>query len=619
MNFRKRLFILGTLDACMVAFSVITVYLLRFEFSITGDDLRILPLVVLFHVIVYFIFFSYFKLYRRVLQYAGMGEVISIVKAATFAEFCLVLLFSLFDLFYLPLHVPRSIYTSWALIILCIGGTRFAWRMLRDSYLRNDSKQRNVLIIGAGKSGVLIAKELMHSSNGLYKPVAFVDDDRRRHKLELMGIPVIGGREDIHNIVLSYGIQDIVIAMPSASKSEIAKIIDICKTTKTAIKILPKIEDLINGKVSINMIRDVEVEELLGREPVRMDIKEIANYVTDEVVLITGAGGSIGTELCRQILPFTPRKLLLLGHGENSIYEISLELRKSFPESVLESVIADIQDRNRIEEVFSRHRPKVVFHAAAHKHVPMMEYNPTEAIKNNVFGTKNVAECASAFGTSHFVMISTDKAVNPTSVMGATKRLAELLIQGMNQISSTKYVTVRFGNVLGSRGSVIPVFKKQIQQGGPVEITHPEMVRYFMTIPEAVQLTIQAGALASGGEIFVLDMGKPVKIVDMARDLISLSGLEPDVDIQIVYTGVRPGEKLYEELLTKYEEVSATKHERIFIGSPNYISREELLEKLEMLENLLDGYHRKQDDSEVPKLLFELLPEYRESLKQNQL
>lgn len=620
MEFRKRLLILGTLDACIVAFSVVAVYLLRFEFSIPREDFRIMPLAVLFHVGFYLLFFNHLKLYRSVLQYAGIGEVIAIVKAATLAEVSVIILTTIMGNFIPEINIPRSIYTSWALIILSVGGTRFAWRMLRDTYLKDDGKQkhRNVLIIGAGKSGVLIAKELMHSKDHHYKPVAFVDDDRRRHRLELMGIPVIGGRREIHNIVTRYEIEDIVIAMPSISRKEIAKIIDICKTTKATIKTLPRVEDLINGKVSVNMIREVQVEELLGREPIRMDIKEIASYVTGEVVLITGAGGSIGSELCRQVLPFFPSKLLLLGHGENSIYEIEVELRKAFPEATLISIIADIQDRERIEHVFAKYRPEVVFHAAAHKHVPMMEHNPIEAIKNNVFGTKNVAECASAYEASHFVMISTDKAVNPTNVMGATKRLAEVFIQGLNRMSNTKFVTVRFGNVLGSRGSVIPAFKKQIQAGGPVEITHPDMVRYFMTIPEAVQLTIQAGALANGGEIFVLDMGEPIKIVNMARDLISLSGLVPEVDIQIVYTGIRPGEKLYEELLTEHEEISATKHERIFISNPDNFSWVELRMKMEMLESVLSPFESKKSEIEVGRLLFELLPEYRgESQKYN--
>lgn len=504
-----------------------------------------------------------------------------------------------------------SVYTSGALIILGAGGVRFAWRLLRDSYFRETGRkeQRNVLIVGAGKAGVLIAKELMQSSKSYYNLVAFIEDDLRRHNLEVKGIPVVGGRDKIPGTVRKYDIEDIIIAMPSAPKAEIAKIIKICRTSKASVKILPRVEDLVNGKVSVNMIRDVQVEDLLGREEINLDINKIASYLKGQVILITGAGGSIGSELCRQVLTYNPKKVLLLGHGENSIYEIERELKQLYAKAKLTSIIADIQDRYRIEEVFETYNPTVVFHAAAHKHVPLMENNPVEAVKNNVLGTRNIAECAHAAGTTHFVMISTDKAVNPTSVMGATKRLAEAIIQGLNKVSSTKFTAVRFGNVLGSRGSVIPIFKQQIKEGGPVTITHPEMVRYFMTIPEAVQLTIQAGSLANGGEIFVLDMGEPVKIVDMARDLISLSGLEPDIDIEIVYTGVRPGEKLYEELLTSGEEMLSTKHERILISKLSGMQWDVIQEKLVILENSLIQYKSKKSPEEIKALIFDMLPE----------
>jgi FlaA1/EpsC-like NDP-sugar epimerase len=424
-----------------------------------------------------------------------------------------------------------------------------------------------------------------------------------------MGLPVIGGREKIPEVIDQYSIQDIVIAIPSAPRSEIAKIIDICKNTKTSTKILPSVADLINGRVSVKSIREVRVEDLLGRDSVEVNLNEIAGYVKDQVVLVTGAGGSIGSELCRQISSYAPKKLLLLGRGENSIYEIELELRKSYPQ-MLEALIADIQDRSRMKEVFDLYRPSVVFHAAAHKHVPLMEQNPAEAVKNNIFGTKNVAECADEYGSSHFIMISTDKAVNPTSVMGATKRVAEIFIQGLDRISSTKFVAVRFGNVLGSRGSVIPVFQKQIQEGGPVTVTHPDMVRYFMTIPEAVQLVIQAGALAKGGEIFILDMGEPVKIVDLARNLIRLSGLLPDQDIKIEYTGIRPGEKLFEEILTNEEGISATKHDRILVGKPMNVSWDELQLKLMELQQIVAKDKAANRSGEIKKLLCDIVPAY---------
>jgi FlaA1/EpsC-like NDP-sugar epimerase len=611
VTFQKRVVILATLDTFIVIFSVMWVYLLRFEYSVPVEQQNLMPFVVLSHVFLYLFFFNRFKIYHRVLEFASIGEGIKVFQAATLAELSFILLNKLTEIFILENAVPRSAFTAWAFIIIGVGGTRFAWRIIRDVYLekKDDEEQRRVLIIGAGKAGVLISKELSQSREHRYQPIGFIDDDPRRHKLSLMGIPVLGGREKIQTAVQHYSIDDIVIAMPSASRAELVKMVEICKKTKASIKILPRVEDLINGKVSVNMIRDVQVEDLLGREKIDMDMKEVSSYLQREMVLVTGAGGSIGSELCRQILPFIPKQLILLGHGENSIYQVERELKKSFPDAVLVPIIADIQDRRRMEEVFKRFRPSVVFHAAAHKHVPLMEQNPIEAIKNNVFGTKNVAECARLSGARHFVMISTDKAVNPTSVMGATKRLAEMLVQGLNKHCTTKFVAVRFGNVLGSRGSVIPIFKEQIKQGGPLTVTHPDMVRYFMTIPEAVQLTIQAGASAKGGEIFVLDMGEPVKIVEMARDLIRLSGFEPDVDIKIVFTGVRPGEKLYEELLTFGEKTQATKHERIFIAQPVEHDCDEVKAKLSVLEFMLTECNEEENIKEIKNILLQMIPE----------
>ena len=392
--------------------------------------------------------------------------------------------------------------------------------------------------------------------------------------------------------------------MPSVSRTEIKHIIELCKQTKAKLKIVPILNDLIIGKVNIQQIRDVQVEDLLGRDPVHTDLQGIANYVEGKTVLVTGAGGSIGSELCRQIAKFKPKQLLLLGHGENSIYTIEMELRQNYPSLRLEPIIADVQDRDRIEQVFEIHRPQVVFHAAAHKHVPLMERNPAEAIKNNVFGTRNVAWAAHLYTAERFVLISTDKAVNPTSVMGTTKRIAEMIIHTINKGSKTKYAAVRFGNVLGSRGSVIPRFKEQIQRGGPVTVTHPEMVRFFMTIPEAVQLVIQAGAYAQGGEVFVLDMGEPVKISDLAKSLIKLSGFEPDDDIKIIYTGMRPGEKLYEELLTSEEGLTSTLHNRIFIGKSEEYELDMLRQRVRQLEAVVE------EPGKVRQALKDLVPTY---------
>jgi FlaA1/EpsC-like NDP-sugar epimerase len=489
--------------------------------------------------------------------------------------------------------------------VLLLGGSRFAWRMIRDKYYRKGGDQRKALIIGAGDCGTLIAKELKQNPQATIYPAAFIDDDPAKHRLQVLGIPVLGGREIIAEAVEKHGIDEIIIAMPSVSKKEISALIEICKTTGARLKIIPSIDDLIHGKVTINQIRDVGVEDLLGREPVLVDLQGIANYVEGKTVLVTGAGGSIGSELCRQIAPFRPARLLLLGHGENSIYTIEMEMRRLFPELALETIIADVQDRARIDRVFELFRPQVVFHAAAHKHVPLMERNPAEAIKNNVFGTKNVAEAADRYRAERFVMISTDKAVNPTSVMGTTKRIAEMFIQSLDKQSATKFVAVRFGNVLGSRGSVIPRFKEQIARGGPVTVTHPEMIRFFMTIPEAVQLVIQAGAFAQGGEIFILDMGRPVKILTLAEDLIRLSGFEPYEDIDIEFTGIRPGEKLYEELLTNEEGITSTKHDRIFIGKPIHINRSELEFEIKKLEKILG-----EDRSQIREELKQIVPTY---------
>ncbi|WP_420830598.1 polysaccharide biosynthesis protein [Cohnella algarum] len=419
------------------------------------------------------------------------------------------------------------------------------------------------------------------------KLVGFIDDDPQKHFLTAYNLPILGDRHAIESVVISHQIKEIIIAIPSAPKTVISEIINLCISTGAKVKMIPGIRDMVNGKISFSTMRDVDVEDLLGRDPVKTDLVGIAEYVEDKVVLVTGAGGSIGSELCRQISPFRPSRLLLLGHGENSIYNIEMELKRNFPHLHIEPIIADVQDRARIDYVFDLYRPQVVFHAAAHKHVPLMEKNPSEAVKNNVFGTQNVADSADKYGVDRFVLISSDKAVNPTSVMGATKRIAEMYVQSLNVHSKTKFASVRFGNVLGSRGSVIPLFKKQISAGGPVTVTHPDMVRYFMTIPEAVQLVIQAGALSKGGEIFILDMGEPVRILKLAEDLIRLSGYEPYVDIDIEFSGIRDGEKLYEELLTAEEGATKTQHERIYIGKPSIISQKELDLEFSRLERVI--------------------------------
>src|SRR5690625_1346163 len=453
--------------------------------------------------------------------------------------------------------------------IIIIGGSSFFLRVLRDRYIaKSETEKKRTLIVGAGDAGAMIARQLHneHNDSELW-PVAFVDDDEAKQRMQVYSLSVAGKVNDIPAVVLQEQIDHIVIAIPSLKNGELENIIDQCNKKSAKIKLIPKIEDLMTGRVSVSHLKNVEVEDLLGREPVHLDSEAIQDTITGETVMITGAGGSIGSEIARQLMRFSPARILLVGHGEYSIYSIDMELRKAYGQTDVEiiPIIGDMKDRARMFQIMEKYHPKKVYHAAAHKHVPLMEYNPHEAVKNNIIGTKNVAEAADANGVDTFVLVSTDKAVNPTNVMGASKRVAEMVVQGLNQTSQTKFVAVRFGNVLGSRGSVIPRFRKQISKGGPVTVTDPEMTRYFMTIPEASRLVIQAGTLANGGEIFVLDMGEPVKIVDLAKNLIKLSGYSEE-EIQIEYTGIRPGEKMYEELLNEDEILPGEVYEKIYVG-----------------------------------------------------
>lgn len=506
--------------------------------------------------------FYAFRLYNRVWAYASLGELVAILESVTLGCMCAAAL-----ILVTGSPLPYSVVAMyWAFIIIMVGGSRLAWRIIISCRRAKSGEPcKRALIVGAGDAGAMVAREL-NTHQGSIIPVGFIDDDPAKKRLSLLGLPVLGGRSDIPSIVNRYKIDLIIIAMPSVESGVVREIVEICRGTKAELKILPGMYQLINGDVSVNNLRSVQLEDLLHREPVLVDLEEVAGYLRDETVLITGAGGSIGSELCRQVAVIGPRKLVLLGHGENSIHSIWLELQEKFPDLLLAIEIADIREREKIDIVFNKHCPGVVFHAAAHKHVPLMELHPDEAVKTNIFGTRNVVEAAGMTGVKVFVMVSTDKAVNPSSVMGATKRIAEFIVQNQNGGCGTIYTAVRFGNVLGSNGSVVPIFQRQIAGGGPVTVTHPDMKRYFMTIPEAVQLVIQAGAIARGGEVFILDMGSPVKIVDLARDMITLSGLEPGKDIQIKFTGMRPGEKLEEELLTAEEGAGATKHRRIFIA-----------------------------------------------------
>jgi len=610
--FRKRTLFLMLIDAMLINLAAFGSFYLRFEVvgGIPPDYYQTYYHTAVAATIVYIIVFYVFGLYNRLWQYASTGELLSIIYAVSVGTGGTVAVVYFYSLSRAGLRIPHiSAMLLWLVMVFLIGGSRFIWKILQENAFERHvpGSQKQVLIAGAGDAGVLAVRELKNRNYREGRPVGFIDDDRSKVKLHVMGIPVLGTRKDITRIVKGHNIDEVIIAMPSASGESVREIVQICEKSGVDLKIMPGVYDIISGDISVKPIRQVQVEDLLGRDPVSVDLEEVAGYVTGETVFITGAGGSIGSEICRQIAKFNPAKLVLLGHGENSIFDIEQELRAERPGIDYVTEILDIKDREKVFLVFDRYKPGVVFHAAAHKHVPLMEKNPEEALKNNVLGTQNLAEAADKVRVKTFVSISTDKAVNPTSVMGATKRTVEMLIQSLDLHSQTKFVAVRFGNVLGSRGSVIPTFKRQIAQGGPVTVTHPDMVRFFMTIPEATQLVIQAGAMAQGGEIFILDMGKPVKILDLAKDLIRLSGFEPEVDIKIQFTGIRPGEKLYEELLTTEEGTTSTKHSRIFVAKPNFIDVK-LLEELTHIVRERGSYLTRD---EVIELLQTVIPTFR--------
>lgn len=591
-------------DAILINLAIYLPCLIYFHGTIPQHRLQDLFQYSLAATLCILLIFSVSKLYHRVWAYASIKELLIIVRSVTLGGIAILLLTYLLD----TPHSKAMLLSVWAYSILFIGGSRMVWRLYVERQCKRKCTythaNKKILIYGAGSAGALVAKEYYNHYNGNQPVIGFIDDDVNKHNLNIYGLPVLGGKESIPSLVDHYNIDEIIIAMPSVSGQAIREIIEFSKDSVGAVKILPGVYQILEGDVSINKIRPVEIEDLLGREPVQVDLGQISQYIKGKVILVTGAGGSIGSELCRQIAQMDPTKLILLGHGENSIHKIWLELRDKFPLVPLEVEIADVRDRFKLQITFERHRPQVVFHAAAHKHVPLMEMHPDEAVKTNIFGTKNVAEMADRVGCERVVLISTDKAVNPSSVMGATKRMAELLIQNLFVGSRTKFAAVRFGNVLGSRGSVVPIFKEQIARGGPVTVTHPDMTRYFMTIPEAVQLVIQAGALAEGGEVFLLDMGEPVKIVDLAANLIKLSGFEPGRDIEIRFTGIRPGEKLFEELLTDEEGIGSTKHKRIFMAKPVEIDGAVLVQELLRLEK-----REVTDKAEVFERLVRVMPE----------
>jgi FlaA1/EpsC-like NDP-sugar epimerase len=581
MTYQQRLPLFIVIDSCIVLTAIFfSRFLVNGTFYVITFPIVLSSIIILLS---HFLLSFKFHLYKRAWEYASVGELLSILKVVTFS----ILIAAAVQHLVIQETYFRLLTVTWLLNMSFIGGSRFCWRMFRDSILNKTDNKKRTLIVGAGSAGMMVARQLNQNNEADLLPVGFIDDDEKKHRLDILGLPVIGGIKEIEATVKQLEIDNIVIAIPSLSKKELNTIFQECAKTSAKTQILPMLEDLMTGKVSVKQFRDVQVEDLLGRETVDLDIDSISENITNKVVLVTGAGGSIGSEICRQISTFNPRQLVLLGHGENSIYSIEMELKETFKNTKIEfiPVIADLQDAKKMMLVMSTYQPDTVYHAAAHKHVPLMEANPEEAVKNNLIGTMNAAKAASWNGIKTFVMISTDKAVNPTSVMGATKRLAEMIIQHMDTESDTKFVAVRFGNVLGSRGSVIPLFKRQIEKGGPVTVTHPEMVRYFMTIPEASRLVLQAGALAEGGEIFVLDMGDPVKIVDLAKNLIKLSGNSIE-EIGIEFTGMRPGEKLFEELLNEEEIQEKQIYPKIYIGKTSELYLQEIEEIISTYTNL---------------------------------
>lgn len=557
----------------------------RFEFDyfvlVASGFLDNFKSLMLFSTVATILIFAVFRLYSTVWAYAGVGELLRIISACILSV-CAEMIYA----FAFHIRMPRSYMLMKLLFfIAAVCVIRFANRITRMLTSTTLKKQKRTMLIGAGRSGDIVVRELKNSAYSENKIVCIIDDDKMKQGRFLNGVKVVGGREKIVESCEKYKVEEIIVAMPSATALQKREIINICQQTDCQIMTLPGIYQLANGEVDIQKIRKVDVEDLLGRDSIKINLDEISGYIKNKTVLVTGGGGSIGSELCRQIAKYEPAQLIIFDIYENNAYQIQQELRHNYPNLNLTVLIGSVRDKERVNDLFAKYRPNLVYHAAAHKHVPLMEDSPAEAIKNNVFGTFNVATAASQYGAEKMVLISTDKAVNPTNVMGASKRMCELIIEMMNDSSDTDFVAVRFGNVLGSNGSVIPLFKKQIEHGGPVTVTHKDIIRYFMTIPEAVSLVLQAGSYAKGGEIFVLDMGDPVRIDDLARNMIKLSGFEPDVDIKIEYTGLRPGEKLFEELLLNTEGIEKTPNDLIFIGHPSKVSKDELLSHLETLRN----------------------------------
>ncbi|GAB2318573.1 nucleoside-diphosphate sugar epimerase/dehydratase [Alkalibacterium sp. s-m-22] len=593
MNRRKKRLTLGCVDITVITLAGLFSYL--FLAPYLSLPLRQMVMSYLIIMVVYISLSLFFRIFDKINRYTSIKETIIHGIIVTSAFFVC----DMYNLIFTPLS-QRFLFLWYLLAVLIIPGSRVAWRIIIEHKLKkkkiNNGKNISImrtLIVGAGDGGSLFIRSLQH--NPEIEFVGIVDDDKNKQKTTLYGVPVLGTIHDVEKLIELFEIDQITIAIPSLSSKELNRIVDYCSEIHVKVNQMPSVEDIVQGTYEVNEFKEIDVTDLLGREEVKLDMEQIASQLSGQTVLVSGAGGSIGSEICRQIIRFSPDRILLLGHGENSIYLVHRELKHIADKNDIElvPVIADIQDRKRIFEIMKTYKPDRVYHAAAHKHVPLMEYNPTEAVKNNIYGTKNMAEASKAVGVGSFVMVSTDKAVNPPNVMGATKRIAEMIVTGLNEKGKTNFVAVRFGNVLGSRGSVIPVFKEQIKNGGPITVTDFRMTRYFMTIPEASRLVLQAGSLAKGGEIFVLDMGEPVKIVDLAKKMIKLSGADKNT-IKIVESGIRPGEKLFEELLSTKETTKEKVYEKIFVGKVTNVPVELVLQFVKEIEQDNETQLKKQ-------------------------
>lgn len=606
-QYKIRAICLVLMDIVMYIFCSFFAIYMRYEFRFNDIDKKFLNSMVKYtpaNIMIILLLFLFFKLYSSIWKYASVTEMVNIILACM-----MYFLIEIIQILFFEYQVPRSHpFMCSSMLLIATIGTRFGYRLLRSvrhrSFEKSDKKART-MIIGAGQAGAMLLKEINTSAYTHYNVICFIDDDKRKHGRYLSGVKIAGDRNDIVRLAEEYRIERIIVAMPSADNKVIRDILNICAQTGCKLKKIPGIYQLVNGNVTVNDIKNVEIEDLLGREQIKVDLDEIMGYVKNKTVLVTGGGGSIGSELCRQIAGHNPKQLVIVDIYENNAYDIQQELIKKYSELDLVVLIASVRNTHRMNQIFAKYRPDIVYHAAAHKHVPLMEASPNEAIKNNVFGTYKTALAAAKYKTKKFVLISTDKAVNPTNIMGASKRICEMIIQMLNKdYPDTNFVAVRFGNVLGSNGSVIPLFKRQIKEGGPVTVTDPEIIRYFMTIPEAVSLVLQAGVYAKGGEIFVLDMGEPVKILDLAKNLIRLSGYTED-EIEIKFTGLRPGEKLYEELLMSEEGLQDTKNSLIHIGRPLEFDEDKLRQELEKLKTACE-----QDDKEIKKYVKKIVATY---------